>query len=152
MGEEFKELVYVMNQAQIILHNHPYNRQRKAGGEDAVNSIWLWGNGRPGQLPSFHGTFGLRGSVVTASVLLKGMARSAGMNVVEVAQRALARGERWLRRRLLFPRTVLRLPLAHRACGLRLDQYHCHGSARSFPLRTGRDAVRQRRQPGREIL
>lgn len=84
MGEEFKELVYVMNQAQIILHNHPYNRQRKAGGEDAVNSIWLWGNGRPGQLPSFHGTFGLRGSVVTASVLLKGMARSAGMNVVEV--------------------------------------------------------------------
>ncbi len=83
-GEEGRELVYIMNQSQIILHNHAYNRQRKARGEDPVNSIWLWGNGRPANLPSFKDKFGLRGSVVTASVLLKGMARSAGMNVVEV--------------------------------------------------------------------
>jgi 2,3-bisphosphoglycerate-independent phosphoglycerate mutase len=28
-GDEFKELVYIMNQAQIILHNHPYNKKRQ---------------------------------------------------------------------------------------------------------------------------
>jgi len=83
-GDACKELVFILNQSQIILHNHPYNRERKARGEDPVNSIWLWGNGPRGKLPSFRDTHKLSGSVITASVLFKGMARSAGMNVVEV--------------------------------------------------------------------
>ena len=84
-GEEFKELVYIMNQAQIILHNHPYNQELKSNGNDPVNSIWLWGNGSAQALPRFYDQFGKNASLVTASLLLKGMARSAGMNVVSVA-------------------------------------------------------------------
>lgn len=83
-GEEFKELVYVMNQAQIILYNHPYNKTRKTEGKDLVNSVWLWGNGRSQALPSFAETHRKSGAVITASLLLKGMAKSAGMKVVDV--------------------------------------------------------------------
>jgi 2,3-bisphosphoglycerate-independent phosphoglycerate mutase len=82
-GDEFKELVFIMNQAQIILHNHPYNRQRQKEGQDTVNSVWLWGNGHRQALPSFSTTFGKRAALVTSSLLLKGMGKSAGMNVVD---------------------------------------------------------------------
>jgi len=82
-GDEFKELIFIMNQAQIILHNHPYNRQRQKEGKDAVNSVWLWGNGRRRALPSFSATFGKSAALITSSLLLKGMGKSAGMNVVD---------------------------------------------------------------------
>jgi len=84
-GEEFKELVYITNQAQIILHNHPHNRELQSNGKDPVNSIWLWGNGAAQALPGFYEQFGKQASLVSASLLLKGMARSAGMKVVSVA-------------------------------------------------------------------
>ena len=81
-GEECRELVYIMNQAQIILHNHPYNRARHSQGKDTVNSVWLWGTGNGNRLPAFIERFGKSGAVVTSSLLLTGMARSAGMHAV----------------------------------------------------------------------
>ncbi|MCH8313687.1 MAG: phosphoglycerate mutase [Nitrospinae bacterium] len=82
-GDEFKELIFIMNQAQIILHNHPYNRQLQKEGKDTVNSVWLWGNGRRRTLPSFSATFGKSAALITSSLLFKGMGKSAGMNVVD---------------------------------------------------------------------
>ncbi|KMP11788.1 phosphoglycerate mutase [Candidatus Nitromaritima sp. SCGC AAA799-A02] len=82
--DQFKDLVYILNQAQIILHNHPGNQRRQRENRDPVNSIWLWGNGEPGPLPSFESKFGKAGSVVTASLLLKGMARAADMKTISV--------------------------------------------------------------------
>ncbi len=34
-----------LNEAQMLLHDHPVNRQREAEGRPAVNSIWFWGGG-----------------------------------------------------------------------------------------------------------
>ena len=82
-GDEFKELVFIMNQAQIILHNHPYNRQLQKDGKDAVNSVWLWGHGPRRALPSFSKTFGKSSALITSSLAFKGMGKSAGMNVVD---------------------------------------------------------------------
>ncbi len=82
--DQFKELIYVTNQAQIILHNHPVNQQRKRESRDPVNSIWLWGNGKTGTLPSFEGKFGKSATLISASLLFQGMARAADMNVVSV--------------------------------------------------------------------
>jgi hypothetical protein len=36
----------LLNEAQMVLHEHPVNEAREARGEPAVNSIWLWGAGR----------------------------------------------------------------------------------------------------------
>jgi len=36
----------VINEAQILLHQHPCNEARERQGQLAVNSVWLWGPGR----------------------------------------------------------------------------------------------------------
>jgi len=82
--EQFKDLIYIINQAQIILHNHPANQQRKRENLDLVNSIWLWGNGKVGTLPSFEEKFGKSGTLISASLLFQGMAKAANMDVVSV--------------------------------------------------------------------
>jgi 2,3-bisphosphoglycerate-independent phosphoglycerate mutase len=85
-GDACKELVYLMNQAQIILHNHPFNQARAKNGDDVVNSVWFWGNGngKHDQPPAFADRFGKQASVITASLLMKGIAQAAGMDTPEV--------------------------------------------------------------------
>ena len=49
-----------------------------------ATSVWPWGQGQPLTLPSFSERFGLRGAVVSAVDLVKGLGRAAGMDVLEV--------------------------------------------------------------------
>ena len=83
-GNAVRELVFVMNQAQIIFHNHAYNKKRVAEGKDPVNSIWLWGNGKLANLPSFRERYAKSASLISASLMVKGIGKLTGMNVVEV--------------------------------------------------------------------
>ncbi len=83
-GNAVRELVFVMNQAQIIFHNHAYNKKRVAEGKDPVNSIWLWGNGKLANLPSFRQRYEKSASIISASLMVKGIGKLTGMNVVEV--------------------------------------------------------------------
>jgi len=52
--------------------------------ESKANAVWPWGQGRALLLPSFAGEFGLRGAVVSAVDLVKGLGRAAGMAVLDV--------------------------------------------------------------------
>ena len=83
-GNAVRELVFVMNQAQIILHNHAYNKKRVAENKDPVNSIWFWGNGELANLPSFRQRYEKSASIISASLMVKGIGKLTGMNVVEV--------------------------------------------------------------------
>lgn len=74
----------LMQRSVDILKNHPVNRERAAKGLNPANAIWLWGQGSRPQLQNFHERFGLKGSVVSAVDLLRGIGRLAGMNVCEV--------------------------------------------------------------------
>jgi len=49
-----------------------------------ANCIWLWGEGTRPALPSFEEKTGLRGSIISAVDLLKGIGILAGMRVPEV--------------------------------------------------------------------
>ncbi|MGE4297158.1 MAG: 2,3-bisphosphoglycerate-independent phosphoglycerate mutase [Desulfovibrionaceae bacterium] len=49
-----------------------------------ANAIWPWGQGRPLFLPDFQQAFGLKGAVVSAVDLVRGLGRAAGMEVIEV--------------------------------------------------------------------
>ncbi|MDQ0010417.1 hypothetical protein J2T07_002607 [Luteibacter jiangsuensis] len=49
-GEEGRRWRALINEAQVVLHNHPVNRTRVAQGLPPVNSVWLWG---PGALPEW---------------------------------------------------------------------------------------------------
>ncbi|GHU51957.1 homoserine kinase [Clostridia bacterium] len=52
-------------------------------GEKA-NSIWLWGEGKRAELDDFEKKYGLKGSMISAVDLLKGIGKFANMNVVDV--------------------------------------------------------------------
>jgi len=83
-GKNVRDLIFVMSQAQIVLHNLPFNKKRTQEQKDPVNSIWLWGNGEAPSLPTFQERFGKSAAVITASSMVKGIARLAEMEVLDV--------------------------------------------------------------------
>lgn len=44
-GEEGKRWRALLNEAQVILHNHPVNQARVKAGKVPANSLWFWGAG-----------------------------------------------------------------------------------------------------------
>ncbi len=67
-----------------ILKTHPVNRRRREQKEKEANSIWLWGQGRAPRLPRFVDKYGLKGAVICAVDLLRGMGIYAGFEPIYV--------------------------------------------------------------------
>lgn len=67
-----------------LLKDHPINVERKEAGESPANMAWLWGQGKTPNIPNFKERFGLKGKVVAAVHLAKGLGVCAGLEVVEV--------------------------------------------------------------------
>jgi len=74
----------LLETSENILKNHPVNQERLAQGKRPANAIWLWGEGKLPQMPAFHNTFGLTGSMISAVDLLKGLGVTAGLSVIHV--------------------------------------------------------------------
>ena len=74
----------LMSASQDILERHPVNRRRVAEGKRPANSIWLWGQGGKPGIPPFGELYGLKGAMVSAVDLAKGLAVSAGLKVIDV--------------------------------------------------------------------
>lgn len=74
----------MMKRSFDILNNHPLNVERAKMGLNKANSIWFWGAGTKPSLENFTQKTGLRGSVISAVDLLKGIAVGAGMDVLHV--------------------------------------------------------------------
>ena len=83
-GEGADRLIYIMNSAQMIFHNHPQFKRRSEQGETPANSIWLWGQGKAPAMEGFQVKFGLTGAVISAVDLIKGIGVYAGLDVIEV--------------------------------------------------------------------
>jgi 2,3-bisphosphoglycerate-independent phosphoglycerate mutase len=73
-----------MKKSYDLLKDHPVNLRRIAEGKRPANSIWLWGEGKKPMLPLFTDLYGIKGSVISAVDLLKGIGIAAGMNTPEV--------------------------------------------------------------------
>ncbi len=78
------EIIELMKKSYEILKNHPLNLARIEKGERPANSIWLWGQGTRAALPRFDEKYGIKGAVISAVDLLKGIAKSAKMESVDV--------------------------------------------------------------------
>jgi hypothetical protein len=46
-GHEARDWHRCMNEVQMLFHDQPVNRAREARGRPLINSLWLWGGGRP---------------------------------------------------------------------------------------------------------
>ncbi|MBP5353882.1 MAG: cofactor-independent phosphoglycerate mutase [Lachnospiraceae bacterium] len=67
-----------------ILNNHPINVERAKKGLNKANSVWFWGAGTRPALSSFYEKTGLKGVMISAVDLLKGIAVGAGMRNITV--------------------------------------------------------------------
>ncbi len=79
-----KEFYDIMRASFDILNHHPVNEARRAKGLRPANSIWLWSPGKKPFLPSFKEKWGIKGTVISAVDLIKGIGLCAGMEVVDV--------------------------------------------------------------------
>ncbi|MBR3972038.1 MAG: cofactor-independent phosphoglycerate mutase [Ruminococcus sp.] len=79
-----EKLLPLMERSYNLLKDHPVNLNRIAQGKRPANSIWLWGEGTKPLLDSFEYLYGLKGSMVSAVDLLKGIAICAKMQSVDV--------------------------------------------------------------------
>jgi hypothetical protein len=75
----------LLSEAQVVLHNHPWNASRAAAGKAFVNSLWFWGGGI---LPDHVSAHGLA-QVASDDVLVRALAAAAGCRVVSCAGFAL---------------------------------------------------------------
>lgn len=77
-------LLGMMKKSYDVLKNHPVNIERKKRGLNPANAIWLWGEGTRPAIPNFKEMFGLKGSVISAVDLIKGIGITAGLDVINV--------------------------------------------------------------------
>ena len=83
-GDGDEEILWLMNRAQKILPSHPVNLERTRMGKKPGNAIWLWGQGKAPVLKPITHRFGIRGSVISAVDLIKGIGYYAGLEIVNV--------------------------------------------------------------------
>jgi 2,3-bisphosphoglycerate-independent phosphoglycerate mutase len=74
----------VILESQGILENHPVNRKRSASGKAAANSLWPWSPGKKPRMQSFKSRYGVKGAVISAVDLIKGIAVCSGMDALRV--------------------------------------------------------------------
>jgi hypothetical protein len=82
-GEDARDWRRLINEAQVLLHNHPVNAAREAAGRPTANSLWPWGAGvLPGaaKAPAPH--------VQADQPLARGLAKLAGVPVALLPQKA----------------------------------------------------------------
>jgi 2,3-bisphosphoglycerate-independent phosphoglycerate mutase len=67
-----------------ILSQHPVNIAREKTGKNPGNLIWLWGGGKKPDMPTIEEKFGIKGAVISAVDLVKGIGIYSGMQVINV--------------------------------------------------------------------
>ena len=77
-------LVELLELSKEVFRDHPVNRRRVAEGKHPATQIWLWGQGRAMKLPSYQERFGLRGGVVSAVDLVRGLGVLAGLDAPKI--------------------------------------------------------------------
>lgn len=67
-------LLRLMSESEVLLHEM----------KTKATMIWPWGQGKSPSMPSFKKKFALKGAVITAVHLLKGLGKTLGLEVIDV--------------------------------------------------------------------
>lgn len=72
-GDSGRRWRALLTEAQVLLHQHPWNKGRVASGKPAINSLWFWGGGvLPHAVSSPHRQVRSRESLLRALALAAG--------------------------------------------------------------------------------
>lgn len=77
-------LAELIDASARVFRDHPVNVVRQGYGRRPATHAWLWGLGRSPQLPQFADVYGVRGAMITAVDLLRGLAALVGWDRIEV--------------------------------------------------------------------
>jgi 2,3-bisphosphoglycerate-independent phosphoglycerate mutase len=77
-------LLDMMKRSRDLLRDHPVNQARIKRGLNPANSCWFWGEGTKPKLQSFEKLYGVKGAVISAVDLIKGIGICAGLKSVDV--------------------------------------------------------------------
>lgn len=83
-GNHSDLLLDLMKRSKELLKNHPINIDRVKRGLNPATSCWFWGEGTRPSLTPFADKYHVKGAVISAVDLLKGIAICAGMTSVDV--------------------------------------------------------------------
>jgi 2,3-bisphosphoglycerate-independent phosphoglycerate mutase len=74
----------LMGESVAWFAKHPVNERRIANGKRPASNVWLWGLGKKPRLGSFRELYGIRGAMITAVDLLRGLAELVGWENITV--------------------------------------------------------------------
>src|SRR3954462_6858365 len=74
----------LMQAGSALVKDHSVNQARLALGKPPANAIWLWGQGKAPRLRPFAEIHGLRGAIISAVDLVRGVGQLAGWDRVDV--------------------------------------------------------------------
>ena len=77
-------LSQLMLESREMLEAMEINRLLRGKGTRMANGLWPWSGGRPGQMRSFMDKYHLRGAVISAVDVIRGLGRCLGMTVLDV--------------------------------------------------------------------
>ena len=84
-GEKTRELLdLLIRQSWELLEEHPVNRKRIEEGKNPANSIWPWSPGYKPKMESMAERFGIKGAVISAVDLIRGLGLYAGLDLIPV--------------------------------------------------------------------
>jgi 2,3-bisphosphoglycerate-independent phosphoglycerate mutase len=83
-GDGDETINALMDNSVELLLAHPVNKARQEGSKRLANSIWLWGQGRRPNMPTFKEKYDLEGAMISAVDLTKGLGIYAGFEVINV--------------------------------------------------------------------
>ena len=80
-NEEIKKM---MEESYNLLKGHKINLERVKQGKKPANSLWIWGMGTKPKLENFENKYGVKGGVISAVDLIKGIGILGEMKIIEV--------------------------------------------------------------------
>jgi len=82
---EIADVIFEMQEkCHQVLSRHPLNIKRKEMGKNPANAISIWGEGKKPMLDDYYQKFGVKGSVISAVDLIKGIGVLAGLKVKQI--------------------------------------------------------------------
>lgn len=74
----------MIRKSNEFLSQHEINKNRVERGLKPANSLWIWGEGKKPGLSSFYEKYNLKGSVISAVDLVKGIGLCADLDIIDV--------------------------------------------------------------------